>query len=250
MEVIGLFLLLTAIAVIIVVFQVKKENSLVKELGAIKKITMGRYLIGFSNVPQPMNNVECAITDDNFIFILRSGTEVFKIPRDSINEISLSDKSQITKRITATRILTLGIFSLAVPKTKKLEEFCVIIDWDDENGEKQNAIFEFTGTMAENLAIHATNTLNQFKKRKAAQLKSSEKACPYCAEIIKKEANICRFCGNTLVEKPQSSVPKNAGTIIHFACPDCSAKYKANRELAGKKGKCAKCGKIITVPKV
>lgn len=177
----------------------KKKKS--EELGAIEKIPMGKYLIGLPKSIEPKNNVDCAITDDHFVFIAGFGEELGRIQRDSINQIIFSDKSQITQRITATRILALGIFSLAVPKEKKQKEFYIVIDWDDDNNEKQNTIFEFSETTdirAENLAIKASNTLSQYKKSKAHRLKSDEKKCPYCAEIIKIEAKKCRYCGSEL----------------------------------------------------
>jgi len=198
MEFLVIFLLAIAIVIIIAIAQAVSKSKKSKELGTIKKIPMGKYLAGFSNTSKPTDNVDCAITDDNFIFISGFGDELGRIPRDSINQITFSDKSQISQRLTVTRMLTLGVFSLAAPKKKKQKEFCVIIDWDDENSEKQNSVFEFSGMMSDTLANQATNTLNQYKKSKVQRLKFDEKKCPYCAEIIKKEAKICKFCNSKL----------------------------------------------------
>jgi len=34
------------------------------------------------------------------------------------------------------------------------------------------------------------------------------KPCPFCAEEIKDEANVCHFCGRDLVKKDYSDCPK------------------------------------------
>jgi hypothetical protein len=48
-------------------------------------------------------------------------------------------------------------------------------------------------------------------------LDGSSKVCPYCAEIIKKEASVCRFCGRELTQnnngkKPQTYFAQNIPT--------------------------------------
>ena len=37
-----------------------------------------------------------------------------------------------------------------------------------------------------------------FKRKEKALLAASTMQCPYCAEVIKREAKLCRFCSSTL----------------------------------------------------
>jgi len=49
-------------------------------------------------------------------------------------------------------------------------------------------------------AIMAFDMWFLFRKNKAKIIAESTRSCPSCAELIKKEAKICRFC-NTAVEQ-------------------------------------------------
>ena len=45
------------------------------------------------------------------------------------------------------------------------------------------------------------------KAQRALAELSGEKPCPYCAELIKKEAVICRYCGMSLIEPARAEQP-------------------------------------------
>ena len=125
--------------------------------------------------------------------------ELGKIPRDAINQIIVEDKTKITKRLTTvTRLAIFGPFALAMPKKKKSDEFALIIDWTDKNAINHNTIFEFTGYQCQEYANLAGNKLNEYQTSRIERSALGEKKCPFCAEIIKKEALICRFCRSNL----------------------------------------------------
>lgn len=178
----------------------KRKNF--EKLKPLHTFPVGKYVAGLPKSDAGGRDVFCAVTENDFIFTNTAGYEIDRIPRDAINQIIVEDKSQISQRLTVTRIAALGVFALAAPKKEKTREFCLLIDWNGSKGMRENTIFEFSGEMVDRVNS-AANTLRRYAKTQADTPKPSaaaptEKQCPYCAETIKAAAKICRFCNREL----------------------------------------------------
>jgi hypothetical protein len=111
--------------------------------------SVSKYLVGLEASNYPTERVECVVTSEEFVFAKLNGTELGRVPRTGISEVLVDDKSQLTQRLTATRMVALGVFALAVPKAKKINEWCVAVKWNDSRGLPRAAVFEFTGSNCE-----------------------------------------------------------------------------------------------------
>ena len=127
-----------------------------QQLGAKVSFGVGEHIAGLANAHSRIWTT-CGVTQRDFIF-LSAGRELGRIPRSAVTGIFVEDESTISKRITATRLLAVGIFALAAPKKTKEEKWCLLIEWSD-GGLRQNTIFEFSGAFSQSSANTAAQKL-------------------------------------------------------------------------------------------
>lgn len=170
---------------------------------ALPRIYLARYLTGFPDHNQPLEPVYCLVAAADFIFQYGSGAyarEIFRLPRHALAAALVDDKTVIAQRLTTvTRLAFFGPFALALPKKKKADSFWLDLEWRDlPEGVSRHAIFEFDGLQCDGYARLAANELLKHALSPPAGPGPDDKTCPHCAEIIKKDARLCRFCRSPL----------------------------------------------------
>ena len=170
-------------------------------------VLVGTYLTGLKGTSDYVPDVRCRLEGNDFVFFSAAKGVLGSIPRDGINEIIAENKTRIYERITIPRAALVGIFSLGIRKQYKVKEWCLLIDWEEVSGVRQNTIFEFSGKYCETLVNKAANTLRTGIKPKVGRQRADEKKCPACAEMIKLDAKICRYCRTILEPTADGSSP-------------------------------------------
>ena len=64
-------------------------------------------------------------------------------------------------------------------------------------------------------------------------MRGEQKTCPFCAEIVKPNAILCKHCGHSLEE---------------ITCPHCKKLLLYQEDSAGSEATCPSCGETFTYP--
>jgi hypothetical protein len=150
-------------------------ESIVGELGAVASMSVGEYVTGLPHGTLP-RAVSCAVTDVALVFFDdMTGNRLGEIPRGAVTGIEVSDESHVNEhvqtlqRLTLTRMVTLGVFSLAAPKRKTVttttvtQKYVLLLAWRTEGGMGEVARFKFADLAGANAAA---NTLRQYATRR------------------------------------------------------------------------------------
>ncbi len=191
-------LLLALIAVIVVVALYFAGKQKEETQGVIERIRVGDYVGGLPNTTERKERAECSVTEAAFVFVADHDQELGRIPRNSIIDVFYEEKALTLSRLTVTKELTFAAFGLDKSKDDSRNTYCLVIDWDDNFAVRHNTVFEFTGSAAATIAHKAVEAIKRLQKPHVPRLRADEKRCPYCAEIIKKEALVCRFCNQRI----------------------------------------------------
>lgn len=123
----------------------------------------GKVISGHSSINEPIKSVLIFLNNAELIISKYSQLEfkdIATIPLNSIEDITIEDATTIEKRLTVTRLLTIGIFAFAAKKKEINELYYVAVKWKTGNFQYET-IFEFEGNNCIQFAnIFKNNTVN------------------------------------------------------------------------------------------
>jgi len=121
-------------------FKADRRDAIKEETCTTEEIVVaGDYVMGHPKI-NIATNVWIAATETDFI-LFEKKKRIGEIPKKAVKQIAVEDRSSLQQRLTATRLVTLGVFALAAPKKKKIEEYFLVISWVDEKRMEHNTTF-------------------------------------------------------------------------------------------------------------
>lgn len=171
----------------------------IKDALPVKQFPMGRYLGGLDQVAGPLDHIECKIDEVAYIFVTDFEREIARIPRSAVLDIFCEEKKELITKLTPVKNLPLQALGIATDRRKPTSGYCLVIDWDNL-GSRQYTVFEFRGISPRADAHRVQTVLNSHRKSKPKALRFDEKYCPFCNEIVKKEAVLCKHCHSRITE--------------------------------------------------
>jgi hypothetical protein len=122
----------------------------------------GRYIAGHPNVDQAqfvtfgLDHETLGLFKSGFGEV--KGTLLAGIPLASIKNLHIEDRSTIEKRVTATRMLAVGVFAFAFKKEESHPDYYLTIEWQGKTFLNET-IIEFSGQMANSNANALRNQI-------------------------------------------------------------------------------------------
>lgn len=139
-------------------FQFQQEYNL------IDKVNTGTLVAGHPDVNDKVTPTAIFCKEDKlhiFCFFdnfLKAPNKIAEIGKNQVSNITIEDQSTLEKRITATRLLLVGVFAFAWKKKKKNYLAYMTINWNDGKFDHET-IFMYEGATAMKSANESRNKL-------------------------------------------------------------------------------------------
>jgi hypothetical protein len=176
MEVLLISLLVFGFPIALIIFGLKRiktsrvsKKEFQLDYNLQDRISMGTLVSGHPDVNNRITPTVIFSKGNNleiFHFYEHFGVapkKIAEIEKDKITNITVEDQSTIEKRITATRLLLVGVFALAWKKKEKNHLAYKTIYWNDGRFDHET-IFEFEGIQAMKIANESRNKLLRILK--------------------------------------------------------------------------------------
>lgn len=129
------------------------------------KTEICKYIAGHPELDNSVANI-VLMKKENLLYLVKEKLEVDKwkffevasIPIENIKDLAVEDSTTIEKKVTAGRILALGLFAFAAKKKVTNHLAYLTISWNDGKF-NHDTIFEYDGQGAIQLANKSRNSL-------------------------------------------------------------------------------------------
>ena len=140
--------------------EAKAEQEKRKELGLLNDVTLKLDYKG--GHPALTKEKECSLKITNYDLTISYGLSSATVDYSNVTGINFETAEQISRRITATRLLTLGVFAFAFKKKKKDTEKYLTVEFN-ENG--MDSAVLFGGKKAQEAYSKLYERYSNFKNR-------------------------------------------------------------------------------------
>ena len=145
--VIGVIIIILAIIVMFSASgKTRKEKEILQTKGynPNKRIEFNSFIGSHPDINEPINR-GYLVSDGESLVVCNKDFKMFgKISKDAIKNVVFEDATTFGKRVSASRLLLLGVFALAWQKRTKNEQAYVTIEWNDGRFD-HNSAFLFEG---------------------------------------------------------------------------------------------------------
>lgn len=156
----------------------KANKKKVKKQGydSSKFIFSRKYAGGHPNIDETVNSTKL-LPHKKEIIIFNTETitlnEIGRIPMESVKNVIVEDQSTFEDKVTAGRLLLVGVFALAWKKSTKKGLAYLTIEWNDGKFD-HSTMFEFDGSSSMDMANMGRNDLLRHINRELSPFSASD----------------------------------------------------------------------------